>query len=412
MEAALEQFYGSLQLVFFVIYLLYPIWLPLLLITVFWDVWIRFVRSKFIHNTKSTLLEIKIPREVKQSPAAMEIVVNALYQAGGESTWYDRYILGKVRSWFSLEIASLGGEIHFFIWTHEKWRNLIESQLYSQYPGIEIYEVPDYAHFVRYDGENMEYWGGEFVLSQDNYLPLKTYVDYKMDEQVGKKPDERIDPLTATIELFSSISQREQVWLQLVVRAHKGKRTGIWPFDKTTKWQDRGKKFIEDKSKKAPQQVEVGAEQSANTGFINKTEYAQVEAVARNIAKNGYDTGIRLLYMGDKDAFNGANIPGLIGAYRQFGSNTLNSLKPNHVTDYDFPWQKAMFKGKLGRMKKDMIDAYQRRQFFHSPYARKHSVINSEQLATLYHFPSGLVETPAFGRIQSRKAEPPTNLPT
>lgn len=410
MESILEQFNSSLQLFLVVLYLLYPIWLPLILIVGFWELWVRYVRSKFIYNTDTVLLEVKVPKDIKQSPSAMEVIINAFHQTGGESTWYDRYILGKIRSWFSLEIVSLGGEIHFFIWTHAKWRNIIESQLYSQYPGIEVHEVPDYAHALQFNEEEMDYWGGEFILSQDDYIPLKTYVDYKMDEQVGKKPDERIDPLTATIELFSSISRDEQAWLQLVIRAHKGKRTGVWPFDKTEKWQDRGEKFLKEKAKTMPA---PGSETGA-TGqqFIDKAEYTRVEAVARNIAKYGFDTGIRLVYMGKKEAFNGANIPGFIGAYRQFGSNNLNSLKPNRVTDYDFPWQKELFKKKLSKMKKDMLDAYRRRQFFHAPYVRKHSVLNSEQLATLYHFPSGLVETPAFGRIQSRKAEPPINLPT
>ena len=39
-------------------------------------------------------------------------------------------------------------------------------------------------------------------------------------------------------------------------------------------------------------------------------------------------------------------------------------------------------------------------------------VLNSEELATIYHFPGQVAETPTFKRIESKRAEPPQNLPT
>ena len=49
-----------------------------------------------------------------------------------------RMLKGKFRPWFSLELVSIEGEVHFYIWTQPKFRKLIESQFYSQYPGVEI----------------------------------------------------------------------------------------------------------------------------------------------------------------------------------------------------------------------------------------------------------------------------------
>jgi hypothetical protein len=367
------------------------------------------VRAAFIRNTEVKVLEIRIPKDIKRTPLAMEIVTNALYQTGGESTWYDRYILGKVRSWFSLEIASIGGHTHFFVWTHAKWKNLIESQMYAQYPGVEVLEVVDYAKLVPFDESRMSYWGCEFVFTQPDYIPLKTYVDYGMDKQVGLKEEEKLDPLLATIEFMSTLSAKEQFWIQIVVRAHKGRRKpGSLFWWQKEKWQDTGKAFIKDTAKSTS--VESNGEFKFTT--MNKSEQNKVEAVDRNIGKYGFDTGIRAIYMGEQSAFNGANIPGFIGSFRQFGANNLNSFKPNNVTDFDFPWTKALRKKKLSSMKEDMLEAYKLRSFFHAPYIRKHQVLNSEQIATLYHFPTGIIETPAFERIPSRKAEPPVNLPT
>ncbi|MDZ7726326.1 MAG: hypothetical protein U5L75_01970 [Candidatus Campbellbacteria bacterium] len=414
----MEQFVQSFEQVTTAIglflYLTYPILLPLLLLYGFWQLWVTYVRSKFIEDTKEQVLEIKVPREVKRTPLAMELVLNALYQTGGESTWYDRYVLGKVRSWFSLEIVSIGGNVRFFIWTPAKWKNLIESQLYAEYPGIEVFESPDYAKFVSFDESKMDYWGCEFVFSEPDYLPLKTYMDYGMDKQAGMKDEDKVDPLLPTIEFMSTLSRKEQFWIQIVIRAHKGRSKagagflGILPGKE--KWQDTGKKAIKETTEAESSGAE-GAPQFKGR-LLNKSEEQYVEAINRNISKYGFDTGVRALYMGEKEAFQGANIPGFIGSFRQFGANNLNSLRPNNVTDFDYPWIKELRKKKLSEMKEKMLKAYKRRQFFHAPFIRKHQVLNAEQLATLYHFPSGIVETPALSRVQSRKAEPPTNLPT
>lgn len=409
MEAVVQSFSYGFELLKLMGYLLYPILIVLFMAYGFWKLWVTYVRSKFIANTDIQVLEIKVPREINRTPLAMELVLNALYQTGGESTWYDRYVLGKVRSWFSLELVSIGGQVRFFIWTHSKWKNLIESQLYAEYPGVEIYEAPDYASMVPFDESKMSYWGTEFVFTRPSYIPLKTYVDYGMDKP-GIKDEHQIDPLMPTIEFMSTLSSREQMWIQIVVRAHKGKRKpgSFFPWQ-TTKWQDEGKEFI--KKLSSPEPVRVSTEVKL-PGTMSESDVDLIKAVNRNIAKYGFDTGIRAIYMGDNEAFNGTNIPGLIGAYRQFGANNLNSLRPNNVTDFDYPWTKFFKKNELSNMKRDMLESYKRRQFFHAPYIRKSQVMNTEQLATLYHFPSGIVETPAFSRVQSRKAEPPVNLPT
>ena len=39
-------------------------------------------------------------------------------------------------------------------------------------------------------------------------------------------------------------------------------------------------------------------------------------------------------------------------------------------------------------------------------------VLNTEELATLWHFPGQILKVPTFERIESKEASPPTNLPT
>jgi hypothetical protein len=52
---------------------------------------------------------------------------------------------------FSLEIASLEGDVKFFIRTQKKFVQLIQNNFYSQYPNIEITEAEDYVTKIYYD---------------------------------------------------------------------------------------------------------------------------------------------------------------------------------------------------------------------------------------------------------------------
>ena len=49
----------------------------------------------------------------------MELVLNTLNQTGGDGNFIDKYMKGKVRPWFSLELVSIEGNFHFFIWTRK-----------------------------------------------------------------------------------------------------------------------------------------------------------------------------------------------------------------------------------------------------------------------------------------------------
>ena len=74
----------------------------------------------------------------------MEAVLSNLWIDQGETTYFHRKWKGQVRPIFSLEMASFGGEMHFYVdWaTH---RRITEASFYAQYPEIELVEVEDYA---------------------------------------------------------------------------------------------------------------------------------------------------------------------------------------------------------------------------------------------------------------------------
>lgn len=136
---------SSVGLLFTLFYVAAIIVIPIILGNKFLKAWRKYARAKFFAGEKYTLLEIKIPKNNTKSPVAMEIVFNALYQGGKDYEFKKKYISGEVRPWFSLEICSFDGTVHFYIWTKTKFKELLENQLYSQYSDIEINDVSSFG---------------------------------------------------------------------------------------------------------------------------------------------------------------------------------------------------------------------------------------------------------------------------
>ena len=134
-----------------VLYVSSPLWLPLIVGASLWSTWLDYLLRRELSKKEYVLLEVRIPKEIKKSPAAMEVVFNPL-MSGAVDNWFKKWWKGEIQPWYSLEIISIGGAIHFLIWAEKKSKNLIEAQIYSQYPGVEIYEAPDYAKDILYNG--------------------------------------------------------------------------------------------------------------------------------------------------------------------------------------------------------------------------------------------------------------------
>ncbi len=117
---------GVVSLALSIALFLAPLWLPFLLVGGALTLWLTLKRGEFISKHKNVLLEIKPPRNLVKTPLAMEAFISSLHLSASESTWYAVWIKGGVRPWFSLEIASFEGRVHFFIWTQAGYRRIVE----------------------------------------------------------------------------------------------------------------------------------------------------------------------------------------------------------------------------------------------------------------------------------------------
>ena len=126
--------------------------------------------------------------------------------------------------------------------------------------------------------------------------------------------------------------------------------------------------------------------------------------------KIAFDCGFRGIYLAPNGQFREANIVGLMSSIKQFNSANLNGFKPGFKTGVDEPWHD--FRGlRVERMKRKIFDAYRRRSYFYPPYVGKPMVMNVEELATIYHFPGAVAATPTLAKIESKRGEPPVDLP-
>jgi hypothetical protein len=379
---------------FYAIFVLMIFVVPIVLLLIFWKYWLEYVRAKFLLEQKYVLLELRLPQEITKSPLAMEVFITSLHQTGGEGTWIDRYWKGSQRAWFSLELVSIGGEVKFFIWTRQGQRKNIESQIYGQYPNVEIFEAIDYAKDWKYDPEKNDVWGCMFEKTRPSFYPIKTYVDFGLDKD--PKEEFKIDPITPAIEYLGSLGQGEYAAIQIMIRAHKAEKkdpkTG-----KMVDWKEEAKN-------------EIKAKRGEDQNKLTKGEKGALDSIENSISKFAFDCGIRAIYFADKNSYKTDNRAGITGTFRQYNANNLNGFKPSGTTSFDYPWEDP-FGNRLKKKKVRILNAYKARTFFPPVYKGKPFVMNTEELATVFHFPGRVSTTPTFSRIVAKKSEAPSNLP-
>jgi hypothetical protein len=405
----LELFIQSLDFLAFLI----PIAIPLFLGYLLFYLYIDYNRAKYYNSLEWALLEIVPSPENVKSPAAMELFLLALYQTSGESTWIDRWVKGKVRTWFSLEIVSLEGHIKFYLHCESRMQKYIESQVYAQYPGCEVRPVEDYA--AKFNMTDYDVMCAELQLTQPDPYPIKTYVDYQLDKE--QEEEFKIDPITPVLEFLNTIPKDNCVCMQIIVRAHKAEdrdTNKLFPTfsKKVDAWKETAKSEIKKIKSESFMEFDEGDRKRQQNVQTDQQKRAII-ALERSTTKYAFDTGIRLLNIGKKGSYQ--NMFGLmLGMFKQYNSMDLNGFKPRMGTTFDYPWQDPFGK-RVKKMKAEMLEAYQMRDYFwksdYKKNTRPYFILNTEELATIYHFPGMVAQTPTMSRVDSRKVTPPDNLP-
>lgn len=400
---------------------------PFILFQFFIVMWMNYVQRRYLNNLKWTLLEVRLPKEVELGPKTMEQMLAGLWAVFDSAidTVYDIYLDGIVDSYFSLEIASFGGDVHFFVRTPEDLRDFTEAQIYAQYPDAEIIETEDYVKNIPRDLPNKNYdlWGTEMTLSKEDAYPIMTYPQFE-DKPTGLL----IDPISVAVEELGKIQEGEQTWIQILIRP-----TG-------DEWKDDGKKLVDKligkktKGKSGgiihaiiEEIVDFGRYLISATAFhspgesefqrngkdepeslmlyLSPGEREVVEAIEKNISKSGFETKIRWVYLATRDKFfKPRGVSGVFGIFSQFKSTHLNGFIPDPLTKTSAYY--FMTELRKNFRKKNIFRNYRERAFWEKGY-----VLNIEELATVFHFPTMVTKAPMAPHVQAKKGEPPASLP-
>lgn len=391
-----------------------PLYLPPLTFIIFFETWLNYVRTDFNIKQGRVTLEVKLPQEIFKSPAAMELVFSQIHQTASPDNHIQTYWDGKNPPTYSLELVSRGGDVRFYINTpRKKFKNLIETQLYAQYPGIEIQELDlDYTAEIPWDPKTYSYFSLHFGLKKEDALPIKTYIEYGLDK--NPKEEEKVDPITTLIEALGSLGPGEHMWVQILITANRETNFKTGSLTASPDWKSDARKHImkivEESNKRIGVEKKEG--QPLNMMNVSQTEQETIKAIERSLSKNAFDTVIRGMYIAPSDNFQiGERVPALIAGWRAYDDISRNSIGPRWRTDFDWPWWQDRKGKKREALKKQELAEYKRRAYTSQNKADKPKVFTTEELATLYHLPGKVALTPSLARLPSKRAEPPPNLP-
>lgn len=326
----------------------------------------------------SELLILEIPKANDKSELAAEQLFASLHGILRDKE--ELKLSDGVQEHLSFEIASVNGQIRFYVWVPKTLRSFVEGQIYSQYPTVQISKAED--DYVQHESNHNVVYTSEIVLTDNQMLPIKTFQSFEVDPLAG---------ITGTLAKLESTG--DELWVQILVKPIADtwhKQSDAWV--KTVKAGKKSATFdftwvagLLEALWKPPEQSATKPSESE----LSERDKTRIAEAAKKATKLGYEVKIRLTYLGESASDARLRMQALVGTFKQFNSTNLNGFKMS----------KASYN-------KDDLDRYRNRQFGGRGY-----ILNIEELASVFHLPHTNVETPNIVWASSKTAEPPSKLP-
>lgn len=260
---------------------------------------------------------------------------------------------------FTLEINSFSRKIFFTARIDEKYKDILEGQIYANWPDFEILEVPE---FLPNEFANMAYTKME--LQQGDLFPLKTFHDLQSL------------PLINIYSYLNKIAAHEGIFYQLHVVPYDYKQfMARWEHDmhfRLKKLHNSMRvfkrmfdfKFRSENLKKAY----VAAKKKGHSPLYKMQLSVVCSATNHHVAK--------------------ARLENFCKAFLNFE----NDINEPHFTVVPFTQEL-------------------RNEYIH-PHHVPHMHMTAEELATFFQFPKETDQVPNVFKVLSKKAQPPLDLPT
>jgi len=354
----------------------------------------------------------------------MEQVFSQIHQLrNAAADIQEKYWDGEVTRWFTFEIVSFAGEVHFYARVYHKSRPVFEAAFFSFYPDIELVEAEDYVNNLptsirEIRDKQYDLWGTEMVLTKEACYPIKSYVTFESPDE-----EKQFDPIATFLEVLGKVKEGQFVGIQILA-APAG-----------AEWKDEFEKTLEKlKESKTKKEEYKGPEGQLESfaRFIARSpgETDVLKAIENNLSKSAFETIIRFIYLSPKTLFYDSFArKGVSGAFNQYGALDLNSFVQNYAMSTRvkiWNWPFVFPRRRNEYRKQRLLNLYRHREFtietfmgklitssiFNLNFHSKPFLLNTESLATLFHPPTAIVMTaPHVRRVESRKATPPAGLP-
>ncbi len=312
-------------------------------------VWWRW-RNREEKSLDFVLFQILLPRENEIKIDAMEQIIASLYSIkdGGKFKFL------KTQPHISLEIVAVQGEIKFYVSCSKEHQHLVEHQIHGGYPDAAIKPVDEYNIFSK-EGKVAYKW---LIQKKEPFYPLKTYKQLSTD------------PLSAITSSMAKLNENEGAAIQILISPAE------------SVWKSAGENYVSDIKKQEADPEEAKFKVGAET----------LEAISSKTDKPGFETTIKIVVCSETMSKAKAHLNNITSAFAQFSSpwNRLTSkkiwFKHSFMIDFIYRYQPIFWKG--GK-----------------------TILSSEEIASLFHFPNQTIETPNIDWLKAKPAPPPPNLP-
>lgn len=288
----------------------------------------------------------------------------------------------------AFEIVVHNGLINFYIAVPNYLKSFIEQQVNAQYPYAQIEEIVDYNIFT----EKSSIIAANLKTNRSHIFPLKTYK--KMDS----------DPISALLNALARVSEYNgAAAVQFVLRSANKKWRGrgvhvVREVRKGAKFEDVVNrsgfaKFMQVASKEVSNQFKDKENQikENNSYQLSAMEEDMLKGIEEKLTKGGLDVTMRIISSADNSDIARLNLENIINSFSQYNfyrfGNDIKAFVP--------------------KRQKEIIQDFIYRSF----NEKKYSILNTEEMAGLWHLPLHSTEAPNIKWLTARKAPPPSNLP-
>jgi hypothetical protein len=316
-------------------------------------------RHREKESLNSTLIQVALPRdtEIKIDAAEQLFASLASIRKTGKLSFF------KVQPRISFELVGVPGDIRFYVYTPNKLKDLVEKQINGTYPDAEIKVVDEESQkegLVIGNEYNIFSKQGKVAITSlklktSSYFPIKVFKDLP------------VDPLSSITSVLAKMTEGEGAAIQIIISPAGGK------------WKKMGRGYLS-RTKKGEANPET-ARYSADA--------KELEAVEGKISKPGFNTVIRFVVSSSTIESAEAHLSNIKTCFGQF--NGINSFTKN----------RHLFKGLFMN---DFIYRFM-------PIRGQSSILTSEELATIFHFPNKSVTTPHVHWLNSKRAPAPAKIP-